>query len=151
MTKTESALRAFATLCAAAESLPPLGRNVITFSRVKPFTLTPEEGGPVTADVAFVLFDGSGRIDAERLSLHDNEIEHTADLEILVQGEHCDAVFDALLEAVGGLVEANAAGTDWDHLELGVPARDFAPNETHDQGKGCVVPVIFTFRSVQPF
>ena len=151
MTKTESALRAFAALCEAAAGLPPLGRNVVTFSRVKPFTVTPEVGDPVTADVGFVLFDGTGRVDAERLSLADYEIEHTADLELLVQGEHCDAVFDAILEAVGALAAANQSSDGWDHLELGVPARDFAPDESHDQGKGCVLPVIFTFRSAQPF
>lgn len=151
MTKTEAALRAFVALCEAADGLPPLGRNVVTFSRVKPFTVMPEDGDPVTADVAFVLFDGTGRVDAERLSLADYEIEHTADLEILVQGEHCDAVFDAILEAVGALAAANQSSDAWDHLELGVPARDFAPDETHDEGKGCVLPVIFTFRSAQPF
>lgn len=151
MTKTETVLRAFKALLDAAEGLPPLARNVVTFSRVQPFTVTPEEGDPLTADVGFVLFDGEGRIDAERLALADKEIEHTADLEIVAQGEHCDAVFDTILEAVAAAVAGATVTDDWDHLELGVPARDFAPSETHDQGKGCVLPVIFTFRSTHPF
>jgi hypothetical protein len=151
VTKTESVLQAFVALLATAPGLPPVARSAVTFSRVQPFTVTPAGGDPITADVGFVLFDGTGRIDDARSTVGDYEIEHTADLEILVQGEHCDAVFDAILAAVGDLTAAHRTGEDWDFLELGVPARDFAPDETHDQGKGCVLPVIFTYRSTQPF
>lgn len=150
MTKTESALRAFEALLAATPGLPPVARNAVTFSRVASFTVA-VDGDPLTADVGFVLFDGTGRIDDQRAALGDYEIEHSAELEILAMGEACDAVFDQILEAVGALVTANRTSDDWDFLDLGVPNRDFAPDETHDQGKGCVLPVIFTFRSTQPF
>lgn len=152
MTKTEAVLRAFVALLAADDTLPPVERNTVTFSRVAPFTVTlTDDADDVTCDVGVVLFDGSGMIDAERLATHDYEIEHTADLEIVVQGPGCDTVFDAILERVGTLVSDNQTGDDWDFLTLGVPQRDFAPSETHDEGKGCVLPVTFTFRSTQPF
>jgi hypothetical protein len=98
-----------------------------------------------------VLFDGTGEINAERSGPADYEIVHAAELELVVQGAGCDQVFDAILEAVGAIAEANQVGEAWDFLELGLPDRTFAPGETHDEGKGCVLPILFTFTSSQPF
>jgi hypothetical protein len=151
MTKTEAVIQALEAVLAAA-ALPPLGRNTNTFNRVATYTVT-TDAGDISAEVGFVLFDGQCEVDGERSGPGLYEIEHTAELEILVQGEHCDAVFDAILEAVGAAVDANQTDPDlpWDFLRCGVPQRDFAPAETQDSGKSCVLPIIATFRSPQPF
>lgn len=158
MTRTEAILQAFAALVAAEGArLPPLARNVNLFKRVESWTLAPDptdaepDPDPLTADVGFVLFDGQGSIDTERSGPGAFEIVHRAELELLVQGPHADAVFDSVLERIGVLVEANRVSALWDFLDVDVPERDLPPDETHDIGKGCTLPIVFTFRSTQPF
>jgi hypothetical protein len=149
---------AFAGLVASEGGrLPPLSRNVNLFKRIESWTLVPDatdddpEPAGITADVGFVLFDGQGAIDAERSGAGAFELVHRAELELLVQGPVAGTVFDAVLERIGDLVEANRVSGLWDFLDLDVPDRDLPPDESHDIGKGCTLPVVFTFRSTQPF